>query len=91
MAACCCGLSREFLHELVIIRGSFGHFFITHSLPVRPKIKSRFVGMLGPHGFTLAYSILSIAMLSWLITAAASAAESFKIVMAAIIIDKVLM
>lgn len=51
----------------------FGIFFLTHSLPARPKIKSRLVKMLGSRGFNLAYSILSLAMLSWLIVAAANA------------------
>ncbi len=51
----------------------FGLFLVIHSLPVRPKIKSRLVKIFGPRGFILAYSILSIAMLTWLIAAAGNA------------------
>jgi uncharacterized membrane protein len=51
----------------------FGVFFLTHSIPVRPAIRARLVAMLGPRGFTLAYSALSIGMLAWLIVAAGRA------------------
>ncbi|AXI46506.1 NnrU family protein [Sulfitobacter sp. SK012] len=45
-------------------------FFATHSIPVRPAIKSRLVSKLGSRGFTLAYSVLSLVMLGLLIFAA---------------------
>lgn len=52
---------------------AFAVFFLSHSLPVRPPIKPMLVRMLGPRGFTLAYSILSIGVLTWLIVAAGRA------------------
>ncbi|MCK0143882.1 NnrU family protein [Aliiroseovarius sp. F20344] len=45
-------------------------FFLTHSIPVRPAIKSRIVAHLGGPSFTLAYSALSIAALTMVIIAA---------------------
>lgn len=51
----------------------FAAFFLTHSIPVRPAIKSRLVAHLGARGFTLAYSALSLAMLTLLIRAAGQA------------------
>lgn len=52
---------------------AFLAFFIAHALPVRPPVKARLVAALGPRGFTLAYSLLSLALLAWLIGAAARA------------------
>ncbi|MCI2393534.1 NnrU family protein [Aliiroseovarius sediminis] len=48
-------------------------FFVTHSIPVRPGVKSRLVAVLGARGFTIAYSFLSIAVLTWVIVAAGRA------------------
>ncbi|NDW52405.1 NnrU family protein [Aliiroseovarius sp. PrR006] len=45
-------------------------FFLTHSIPVRPTNKARVVAHLGARGFTLGYSTLSIATLSFVIIAA---------------------
>jgi len=52
---------------------AFVVFFISHSIPVRPPVKSRIVTAIGPVGFTLAYSALSIAILTWIIIAAGRA------------------
>ncbi|MBR9652944.1 NnrU family protein [Thalassovita aquimarina] len=52
---------------------AFAGFFLSHSLPIRPAVKSRIVAVLGPRGFTIAYSILSLAVLYWLLTAAGRA------------------
>lgn len=52
---------------------AFGIFFLTHSLPVRPKVKSLLVSKLGPRGFTIVYSILSLGMIIWLVAAAGNA------------------
>ena len=52
---------------------AFIAFFLTHSIPVRPPVKARFVASLGARGFTLAYSLLSIAALAWVIVAAGRA------------------
>lgn len=48
-------------------------FFVTHSLPVRPPLRPMLQAALGPRGFTLAYSVLSLAVLVWLIGAAGRA------------------
>ncbi|WP_282064676.1 NnrU family protein [Aliiroseovarius marinus] len=45
-------------------------FFLTHSIPVRPANKAKVVAQLGARGFTLSYSALSIAALSFVIYAA---------------------
>ena len=52
---------------------AFLAFFLAHALPVRPPVKARLVAALGPRGFTLAYSLLSLALLAWLIGAASRA------------------
>lgn len=52
---------------------AFLAFFIAHALPVRSPVKARLVAVLGPRGFTLAYSLLSLALLAWLIGAASRA------------------
>lgn len=51
----------------------FAAFFLTHSIPVRPAVKSRLVGRIGARGFGLAYSALSIGMLALLIWSAGEA------------------
>lgn len=53
--------------------GIFALFFATHSIPVRPAIKSCIVARVGPRGFAVGYSILSLAMLALLIWAAGAA------------------
>ncbi len=45
-------------------------FLLSHSVPVRPRVKAALVAHLGRAGFTLAYSVLSIGALVWLIVAA---------------------
>ncbi len=46
-------------------------FFLSHSVPARPPVKPWLVQRLGHGGFTLVYSALSVAVLGWLIVAAA--------------------
>ena len=53
--------------------GIFALFFATHTIPVRPAIKSRIVAHVGPRGFGVGYSVLSLAMLAMLIWAAGAA------------------
>jgi uncharacterized membrane protein len=53
--------------------GVFAAFFATHSVPLRPAIRGRLVGTMGPRAFGLAYSALSLAMLALLIDAAGRA------------------
>jgi len=52
---------------------AFAVFFLSHALPVRPAVKARLVNRVGPAGFSLAYSVLSIIVLGWLISAAGRA------------------
>ncbi|PIE13591.1 MAG: NnrU family protein [Rhodobacterales bacterium] len=52
---------------------AFAVFFLSHSLPVRPNVKGRIVRRIGPVGFTLAYSLLSLFVLGWVIVAAGRA------------------
>ncbi len=52
---------------------AFGMFMLSHSLPVRPPIKQRLVVWLGPRGFLIGYSALSVLVLAWLIVAARNA------------------
>ncbi len=52
---------------------AFAVFFLSHSIPVRPANKARVVARIGARGFTLGYSALSIAVLTWLIVAAGRA------------------
>jgi uncharacterized membrane protein len=56
----------EFATALVV-------FFASHAVPTRPAVKGRLVAVLGSAGFTLAYSVLSTAVLAWLIVAAGRA------------------
>jgi len=51
----------------------FAAFFLTHSIPVRPAVKSRLTSALGARGFGLGYSILSLGMLTILIWSAGQA------------------
>ena len=48
-------------------------FLLSHALPVRPPMRPWLVARLGARGFTLAYSVLSLAVLVWLIAAAGRA------------------
>jgi uncharacterized membrane protein len=52
---------------------AFAVFFLSHSVPVRPAVKARFVAHVGQRGFTLGYSVLSLAVLVWVIGAAGRA------------------
>lgn len=52
---------------------AFAVFLLSHAVPVRPPVKPWLVARLGPQGFTLAYSVLSLAVLVWLIGAAGRA------------------
>ena len=52
---------------------AFVVFFLSHSIPVRPAVKTRIVAKTGALGFTLLYSALSISILTWIIIAAGRA------------------
>ncbi|WP_368487276.1 NnrU family protein [Celeribacter sp. HF31] len=53
--------------------GAMAVFFLSHAVPVRPKVKPWLVRHLGARGFSLIYSILSLMILIWLIVAAGRA------------------
>ncbi|MCX7560186.1 NnrU family protein [Sulfitobacter sp. F26204] len=48
-------------------------FFLSHSIPVRPRIRHLLVRALGERGFTIVYSLLSLGMLAAVIVAAGRA------------------
>ncbi|MEM6375609.1 MAG: NnrU family protein [Pseudomonadota bacterium] len=52
---------------------AFIAFFATHMVPTRPPIRARLVALAGPRAFTIAYSVLSLAALIWLVGAAGRA------------------
>lgn len=56
----------EFLLALAV-------FFLSHALPLRPVIRRPFEAAIGRRAFSLGYSLLSLAILVWLIGAAGRA------------------
>lgn len=52
---------------------AFAVFFASHSLPLRPVMRGRVEGLIGRPAFLIAYSVLSMAVLAWLIGAAGRA------------------
>lgn len=52
---------------------AFAVFFASHAIPVRPRLKGWFTARVGARGFSLGYSALSVAVLTWLIVAAGRA------------------
>lgn len=48
-------------------------FFVSHTVPVRPAVKSALVEVLGRRGFALGYSALSLGVLYWVLMAAGRA------------------
>lgn len=63
----------QFLTEWGEFLAAFAVFFLSHSIPVRPPVKSRIVAKTGTLGFALLYSALSITILTWIISAAGRA------------------
>lgn len=51
------------------LAAAYAAFFLSHSLPVRPPLRRWLVARLGPPGFTITYSALSLIVLAWLISA----------------------
>lgn len=45
-------------------------FLLAHSIPARPAVRGRLVALLGERPYLLLYSLLSLALLVWLIAAA---------------------
>ncbi|MEL6646110.1 MAG: NnrU family protein [Pseudomonadota bacterium] len=52
---------------------AFGFFFLSHAVPVRPRVKASLVARIGSHGFGVAYGLLSVSALAWVISAAGRA------------------
>lgn len=52
---------------------AYSVFLVSHTLPIRPPLKPYIVARLGKTGFALVYSLLSIAVLVWLVIAAGRA------------------
>ena len=48
-------------------------FFVCHAIPVQPAVRPRIEALIGRRGFTIGYSILSLALLGWLTSAAGRA------------------
>lgn len=48
-------------------------FLASHMIPARPKVRAGLVGIMGLRGYIVGYSLLSVALLYWVITAAARA------------------
>ena len=51
----------------------FSAFFVTHSVPTRPKARAALVRQLGERGFTIGYSVFSVGMLAIVVIAAGRA------------------
>lgn len=45
-------------------------FLLAHSIPARPAMRGRLVALLGERTYLIVYSLLSLALLAWLIAAA---------------------
>lgn len=52
---------------------AFAGFFAAHNIPTRPAIKAWLQARLTPRGFTIAYSVVSLGALYWLLMAAGRA------------------
>lgn len=48
-------------------------FLVTHALPARPAIRTRLTGLIGRRAYLTLYSLVSLALLAWLIVAAGRA------------------
>lgn len=48
-------------------------FFGSHAVPARPPVRRRLVAALGLRGYLVAYSLLSVVLLGWLVVASARA------------------
>ncbi|MGV6805235.1 MAG: NnrU family protein [Ruegeria sp.] len=48
-------------------------FLLSHAIPARPAVRGKLIGLMGRTPYIIAYSALSLAVLGWLIIAAANA------------------
>lgn len=53
-----------------VFAATLAAFFVLHSVPLRPPVRTWLVARLGPAGFGIAYSVLSIALLGAVFVAA---------------------
>jgi uncharacterized membrane protein len=53
--------------------GAFTVFLLSHALPARPAVRGPLVAALGERGYLILYSLMSVAVLAWLIAAAGRA------------------
>lgn len=61
------------LHGWGDLAAAFAAFSVSHALPARPALKARAVAVLGRAGYAVAFSLLSTALLGWLIIASGRA------------------
>lgn len=54
----------------IVFAAALAAFFILHSVPLRPPVRPWLIARLGPAGFWIAYSVLSIALLGAVFVAA---------------------
>ena len=59
--------------EWIAFAAAFVLFFLSHSLPIRPPLRPWLQARLGRRGFVAAYSLLSLAVVGWLVAAAGRA------------------
>ena len=52
---------------------AFSAFLLSHALPARPALRRPLAAALGERGYLLAYSLVSVAALAWLVAAAGRA------------------
>ena len=52
---------------------AYAAFLLSHMIPARPRLRGMLIARLGTRGYFAAYGTLSVAMLAWLIVAAAHA------------------
>lgn len=52
---------------------SFAVFLLSHAVPARPAVRRRLTDLLGERGYLVGYSLVSIAVLAWLVVAAGRA------------------
>lgn len=52
---------------------ALGAFLLSHAIPMRPALRARLIGLMGRWAYFMAYSLLSLGLLAWLISAAARA------------------
>lgn len=52
---------------------AFAVFLLSHAIPARPAVRRKLASLLGERGYLLVYSLVSVAVLAWLIAAAGRA------------------